>query len=73
MLAVIKLAGKDVASVSVFDNDEVALEHAMDLAVSLSNGTLYLEILRSLKLNGSFSEDEWSVQIVAVQNRKGEQ
>lgn len=73
MRAVVELAGKEVVSVSVFDNDEDALKHAFLLSVeNETDESSHREVMRSLKVNGSFSQGDWAVQIATAESPRSQ-
>ncbi len=82
MRAVVELAGKEVVSVSVFDTDEDALKHAFLLSVADESShraktrarsvSSIREVMRSLKVKGSFSQGDWAVQIATAESPRSQ-
>jgi hypothetical protein len=68
MKAVVELSAGEVLGVSVFEKDDDALGHAYGLCVENEEGTAKGEVMRSLRVQSSYSIGDWCVQIADVRN-----
>lgn len=69
MKAVVELSAGEVLGVSVFEKGDDAIRHAYDLAIENISGVIDKGVMRSLRVNGSYSEGDWAVQIADARMR----